>query len=115
MLSLILYCNNSLRAKIFKSLNFSVVKMAFILDAIKNTFSDAAEELSGSKHSHTHVGEQCAQGLHRPHHSEYRYGSFAPQSAGDVKWFVDGCGYMWAVSKALEQARESIWILDCMS
>ena len=29
-----------------------------------------------------------------------------------MKWYVDACGYMWAVSKALETARESIWILD---
>lgn len=44
----------------------------------------------------------------------HRYGSFArPKGANDVKWYVDGCGYMWAVSRALEQARESIWILDC--
>jgi phospholipase D1/2 len=25
---------------------------------------------------------------------------------------VDGCSYMWAVSMAIEEARESIWILD---
>ena len=43
-----------------------------------------------------------------------RYGSFAGQKNGnDVKWHVDGCAYMYAVSKALENARESIWILDC--
>ena len=47
---------------------------------------------------------------------QYRYRSFAQQRGGnDVKWYVDGCGYMWAVSVALEQARESIWILDCKS
>ncbi len=46
--------------------------------------------------------------------SNYRYGSFAqPTTGNDVKWYVDGCGYMWAVSRALEEARESIWILDC--
>lgn len=46
--------------------------------------------------------------------SQHRYASFAAQKPGnDVKWYVDGCGYMWAVSRALEQARESIWILDC--
>ena len=46
--------------------------------------------------------------------SQHRYGSFAgPKTGNDVKWYVDGCGYMWAVSRALEQARESIWILDC--
>lgn len=43
-----------------------------------------------------------------------RFGSFAaPRNHNDIKWFVDGCGYMWAVSLALERARESIWILDC--
>lgn len=44
----------------------------------------------------------------------HRYNSFATQRIGnDTKWFVDGCGYMWAVSRALEQATTSIWILDC--
>lgn len=43
-----------------------------------------------------------------------RYGSFAPdRDYNDVKWYIDGCNYMWAVSRALESARESIWILDC--
>jgi len=43
-----------------------------------------------------------------------RFGSFAPQREyNDVKWYVDGCNYFYAVSRALENARESIWILDC--
>ncbi|RAL62771.1 hypothetical protein DID88_004613 [Monilinia fructigena] len=38
---------------------------------------------------------------------------FAPPRTGhDIKWHVDGCEYMWAVSVALEEAQESIWILD---
>ncbi|WEW61226.1 phospholipase D [Emydomyces testavorans] len=42
-----------------------------------------------------------------------RYGSFAPErNYNDAKWYVDGCTYMWAVSRALENAKESIWILD---
>lgn len=46
--------------------------------------------------------------------SQNRFGSFAPQRANnDVKWYVDGFNYMYAVSVALENARESIWILDC--
>lgn len=46
--------------------------------------------------------------------TDYRFGSFAPARQGnDVKWYVDGCSYFYAVSKALESARESIWILDC--
>ncbi|OAL70411.1 phospholipase [Trichophyton violaceum] len=45
--------------------------------------------------------------------SKNRYGSFAPvRHHGGAKWYVDGCSYMWAVSRALETARESIWILD---
>ncbi|KAK8080007.1 phospholipase D domain-containing protein [Apiospora hydei] len=42
----------------------------------------------------------------------HRFQSFAPQSSGGVKWFVDGASYFFAVSVALEQARESIYILD---
>lgn len=56
----------------------------------------------------------ASQGAGSAGSSQYRYGSFADQKGGnDVKWYVDGCGYMWAVSRALEQAKESIWILDC--
>lgn len=44
----------------------------------------------------------------------HRFGSFAPtREHNDVKWYVDGCSYFYAVSRALENARESIWILDC--
>ncbi|KAE9977221.1 hypothetical protein BLS_001552 [Venturia inaequalis] len=64
-------------------------------------------------HSHTH---QAADDCHEGAHEEYaanRYLSFAPQREGnDAKWYVDGCGYMWAVSKALEEAKDTIWILD---
>ncbi|KAA8648190.1 putative phospholipase D (PLD) [Aspergillus tanneri] len=45
--------------------------------------------------------------------TQHRFNSFAPDRQGnEVKWYVDGCSYFWAVSKALESARESIWILD---
>ena len=44
---------------------------------------------------------------------KYRYDSFASEKSGnDVKWYMDGAGYFFAVSLALESARESIWILD---
>ncbi|KAK2623875.1 hypothetical protein QTJ16_006509 [Diplocarpon rosae] len=42
-----------------------------------------------------------------------RFRSFAPpRHNNEAKWFVDGCSYMWAVSVAIEEAQESIWILD---
>jgi phospholipase D1/2 len=62
-------------------------------------------------HSHTHLNSAC-HNLHM-YTRDNRFHSFAPKRTGnDVKWFVDGCGYFWAVSVALEEARESIWILD---
>lgn len=64
------------------------------------------------KHSHTHHNEECSEGFHGAH-VENRFMSFAPQREGNnAKWYVDACGYMWAVSIAIEQAKESIWILD---
>ncbi|EON96350.1 putative phospholipase d protein [Phaeoacremonium minimum UCRPA7] len=65
----------------------------------------------GEKHSHTHIGEACHD-VHPHLHRENRYQSFAPQSSGHAKWYVDGCSYFWAVSIAIEQARQSIYILD---
>ena len=83
-------------------------------DVVQDIGSGIDQKLGGTgpKHSHTHAGAQCADGMHNS--SQHRYSSFAAQRTGnDAKWYVDGCGYMWAVSRALEQATESIWILDC--
>ncbi|TDZ40589.1 Phospholipase D1 [Colletotrichum spinosum] len=63
------------------------------------------------RHAHTHMGHQCHE-HHPAGHAENRYQSFAPQTTGNAKWYVDGCSYFWAVSEAIEQARESIYILD---
>ncbi|RKU48974.1 hypothetical protein DL546_009487 [Coniochaeta pulveracea] len=56
--------------------------------------------------------EQGAGSLETAVNTDHRYASFAPQSSGHAKWYVDGASYFWAVSVALEQARESIYILD---
>ncbi|KAG6112865.1 hypothetical protein E4U13_004085 [Claviceps humidiphila] len=43
----------------------------------------------------------------------HRFESYFPEREGNlVKWYVDGCDYFWAVSVALEQAQESIYICD---
>lgn len=96
---------------------------------IKKGFENISDAFEDEKHSHTHLGnisplhlpkdtdsnnmegEKC-HNLHR-HTRNNRFHSFAPpRTSNDAKWFVDGCGYMWAVSVAIEEARESIWILD---
>lgn len=83
------------------------------------------------KHSHAHVGHVCDH-LHPSTHRLHRFHSFAPRSEGNIKWFVDGASYFWAVSEALQRtkvpgdaslcrnadtgslagAQESIFILD---
>ena len=41
----------------------------------------------------------------------HRYSSFADvQDGNDVKWFVNGHDYFWALSEILDRARESIFI-----
>ncbi|KAH8588831.1 hypothetical protein B0O99DRAFT_524292 [Bisporella sp. PMI_857] len=78
------------------------------LDKLKDKFDDLQ----------THLGDEPEEVAH--HEEEHihtttgnRFHSFAPQRTGNsAKWYVDGCSYMWAVSVAIEEARESIWILD---
>jgi phospholipase D1/2 len=91
--------------------------MSFVFDklheAVHGIGGELKDRLSGgnSVHAHTHPGGECSDGAHA--NTEHRFFSFAPQRSGNnAKWYVDACGYMWAVSVALEQARESIWILD---
>ena len=90
--------------------------MSFLFDKVKDAVQDVGDRIKSSNtyentfHSHTHDSNTCSDGS--SHHS-HRFQSFAPQREGnEVKWYVDACGYMWAVSVALEQAREEIWILD---
>lgn len=56
----------------------------------------------GEKHSHSHIDHVCDD-LHSEEHRANRYHSFQPETTGDVKWYVDGCSYFWAVSEALER------------
>jgi phospholipase D1/2 len=96
--------------------------MSFFLDAkskfdnftssIKKEIESIAQTIDQERHSHTTLGEEC-HALHL-HTRSNRFHSFAPirSNGNEAKWYVDGCGYMWAVSVAIEQARESIWILD---
>ena len=92
--------------------------MSFLFDkvhqAVHQIGSDLKEQFSD--HGQTQAAgerEQQAQSSHVQDHDMHRFQSFAPQRVGnEVKWYVDGAGYMHAVSMALERARESIWIMD---
>ena len=72
------------------------------LDKVSGTVQELRNEFSSEK---PHV-----QGQRRAQH---RFNSFVgPSQGNDVKWYVDGAGYFYAVSLALEEARQSLMILD---
>ncbi|GIZ46370.1 hypothetical protein CKM354_000949800 [Cercospora kikuchii] len=88
--------------------------MSFLFDKVKSGLKDVEArikaETTGPTHAHTHNSNVCSD---NDDHHLHRYQSFAPQREGnEVKWYVDGCSYMWAVSTAIENAQSSIWILD---
>lgn len=77
-----------------------------LLGKLSGAVQDLSSDLTG-RFSDLRVGAQAAAG------AEHRFSSFAQTRDGNqAKWYVDGCGYFWAVSEAIEQAHESIWILD---
>lgn len=84
-----------------------------LLKKVGGKVSSGLEDLLGDeKHSHTHIGHGCHEDDSHAECRDNRYCSFAPQSSGHAKWYVDGASYFWAVSMALEEAREYIYILD---
>lgn len=91
--------------------------MSFVWDKVKGAVDDVGESVSkytqrgeGKTHGHVHPSGECSE--HDAHH-DHRFASFGPERMGnEVKHYVDGCGYMYAVSMALEHAQHEIWILD---
>ena len=81
--------------------------------AVQDISSEIGKRIDGkSQNNPEHAGVQAYDSMHTS--TSHRYGSFAtPRSGNQTKWYVDGCAYFWAVSEALEQAKQSVWILDC--
>ncbi|KAF2760612.1 phospholipase D/nuclease [Pseudovirgaria hyperparasitica] len=109
-----------------------------IKDTLKHPFSDLREKLKdthiggfkeeathlkhkigkfanliNSNHRHDEEHEKITDEKRKRIAAEHRFGSFAPERDGNnVKWYVDGRDYYWAVSTALEEAKETIYIAD---
>ncbi|KAK4505731.1 hypothetical protein PRZ48_003696 [Zasmidium cellare] len=91
--------------------------MSFLFDKVKDAVNEVGDKIRASTatsaeqtHAHTHHSNECSD---NDSHHLHRYQSFAPQREGnEVKWYVDGCSYMHAVSMALEHAQHEIFILD---
>lgn len=88
-------------------------KLGGFLDKIEGTVANLGSEFVGRLGTAIDPQAYTEYGPQRPR-TDNRFGSFAPpRPDNDVKWYVDGFNYFYAVSRALESARESVWILDC--
>ncbi|KAK4241995.1 hypothetical protein C8A03DRAFT_29889 [Achaetomium macrosporum] len=64
-------------------------------------------------HRHDEAHEKACDEKRSKIAESYRFQSYFPERDGNmVKWYVDGRDYFWAVSVALEKAKESIYIAD---
>ncbi|PHH62239.1 hypothetical protein CDD81_7299 [Ophiocordyceps australis] len=69
--------------------------------------------LFNKDHRHDEEHEQRCDAKRTEMCQSHRFESFFPERDGNlIKWYVDGCDYFWAVSVALEQATESIYLAD---
>lgn len=90
-------------------------KLSSFLDKFEETVSGVGSQIAQKIGTTIDADAYAGYGSSSNANSRNRFGSFAPpREANDVKWHVDGFTYFWAVSRALETARDSIWILDCM-
>jgi phospholipase D1/2 len=64
---------------------------------VENAFGGKEEQ----QHSESHGGGSHS--YHAQQTANNRYQSFAPESSGNAKWYVDGASYFWAVSQAIER------------
>ncbi|KAJ3522500.1 hypothetical protein NM208_g12834 [Fusarium decemcellulare] len=69
--------------------------------------------LFNKNHRHDEEHEQRCDAKRSAIAEKNRFQSYFPEREGNhIKWYVDGRDYFWAVSTALEQAKESIYITD---
>lgn len=66
-----------------------------------------------TNHRHDEEHEQATDRKRTAICESHRFQSFFPERDGNnIKWYVDGRDYMWAVSVGLESAKETIYIED---
>ncbi|KAA8910585.1 hypothetical protein FN846DRAFT_524598 [Sphaerosporella brunnea] len=71
------------------------------------------QNIFNRNHRHDEPHEMATDAKRSAVAAQHRYNSFAPVTQGnEVKWYVDGLNYFWAVSEALENAEEVIYIED---
>ncbi|KAL2130596.1 hypothetical protein VTI74DRAFT_6195 [Chaetomium olivicolor] len=69
--------------------------------------------LFNPQHRHDEAHEKACDEKRSKIAESHRFQSYFPERDGNMlKWYVDGRDYFWAVSAALENAKESIYIAD---
>ncbi|CAN8102081.1 unnamed protein product [Discula destructiva] len=69
--------------------------------------------LFNPQHRHDEAHEQATDEKRQKIRDGHRFNSFFPERDNNlIKWYVDGRDYFWAVSEALEKAKEVIYIED---
>ncbi|KAJ8132915.1 hypothetical protein O1611_g711 [Lasiodiplodia mahajangana] len=69
--------------------------------------------LFNPQHRHDEAHEKACDDKRNKIAEGHRFQSYFPERDGNIiKWYVDGRDYFWAVSVALEQAKETIYIED---
>ncbi|KAI1443723.1 phospholipase D/nuclease [Annulohypoxylon stygium] len=69
--------------------------------------------LFNPEHRHDEEHEKACDEKRNKISEDHRFKSYFPEHDGNlIKWYVDGRDYFWAVSVALEQAKETIYIAD---
>ncbi|KAI0889509.1 phospholipase D/nuclease [Annulohypoxylon maeteangense] len=69
--------------------------------------------LFNPEHRHDEEHEKACDEKRNRISKNHRFNSYFPEHDGNlIKWYVDGRDYFWAVSVALEQAKETIYIAD---
>ncbi|KAK3389532.1 hypothetical protein B0H63DRAFT_492449 [Podospora didyma] len=69
--------------------------------------------LFNPQHRHDEEHEKACDAKRTKIAESHRFESYFPEQDGNmVKWYVDGRDYCWAVSAALERAKETIYIAD---
>ncbi|TPX09091.1 uncharacterized protein E0L32_001647 [Thyridium curvatum] len=69
--------------------------------------------LFNPQHRHDEEHEKACDDKRTKICESHRFQSFFPERDGNmIKWYVDGRDYFWAVSVAMEKAKETIYIAD---
>lgn len=77
----------------------------------RSSHTDASQ--FNPQHRHDEAHEQATDRKRADVGSKHRFTSYFPERDGNlIKWYVDGRDYFWAVSEALEKAKEVIYIED---